>query len=374
MKKKAGNILGAWICFLKEAHRTFHISSHLINVSSLTAVFVSSVVLTLGHVWWLWLRVCECCLCFLITYCEISECALICIISFLSFFPSQFSAPFCPEKLNNFLFWQTSDCLEGVKISFSVLSSYYIPQARLPDRSPCDGTRACLGAVGAVLLMAVPGRGHWGQRAPPAPSRQSKPCHTRSACVRRHKAARKEPTKQRSSLSLPNIMSFCSVCLLGNLAAQAQQSACSLPCRTNRRMLPGMAVSQHPSPGEARAYSAALWPAVSYLGGHSWALCPSLMFWREVGELQEQHSWQSSQKGCSRQLGKANPSCGSWGGGVGVWGWGVGGGCVGKHRCPHTLAQMWPCWTSHPSFWVMWVIPHLRSCCHGAYFVVVLLS
>lgn len=329
MKTKAGNILGACIYFLNEAHRTFHITSYLINVSSLTAIFVSSVILMLGHIWWLWLRVCECYLCFPIIYCEISECALICIISFLSFFPSQFSAPFCPEKLSNFLFWQTSDCLEGKKISFSVSSSYSIPQTRLPDRSPYDGTGACLRAVGALLLMAVPGRGHWGQQAPSAPLRQSKPCHTQSACVRRHKAASKEPTKQRSRLPLPNIMSLCSACLVGNPAAQAKQSACSLPCHISRRMLPGMAAS-HTTPGPntqpqvrwglTLLSCAALWPAVSYLDGHSWALCPSSMFWREVALLQEQYSWQSSQKGCSRQLGKANPSCGSLGG------------CVGNHK------------------------------------------
>lgn len=48
---------------------------------------------------------------FLLYDCEMSECALICIISFLSFFPSQFSAPFCPEKLNYFLFGSTVPAL-----------------------------------------------------------------------------------------------------------------------------------------------------------------------------------------------------------------------------------------------------------------------
>jgi len=95
--------------------------------------------------------------------CEISECALICIISFLSFFPSQFSAPFCPEKLNNFLFWQRSSCLVGVKMSLSAVCSCRIPQARPPDRSPCDGPRGSGGRAGTnggarqgVMGLAAP--------------------------------------------------------------------------------------------------------------------------------------------------------------------------------------------------------------------------
>ena len=200
-----------------------------------------------------------------------SGCALICIISFLSFFASQFSAPFCPEKLNNFLFWQESDCLVGVKMSFSAVSSCCLPQARLPDRSPCDGTGARSGAAGALLLMAVPGRGRQGQRAPSAPPRQSGPRHTQSACVRRHKAASKEPTKQRSRLPLPNIMSLCSVCLVGNPAAQARHSAFSLPCHISRRFsaragsLLRHTRTQRPTPGEVRAFSLPLRRAGSYL-------------------------------------------------------------------------------------------------------------
>lgn len=268
---------------------------------------------------------------------EMSECALICIISFLSFFPSQFSAPFCPEKLNNFFFWQQSDCLVRVKMSFLAVSSCCIPQARLPDRSPCDGTGGCLGAAGALLLIAVPGRGRWGQRAPSVSLRQSGPHHTQSACVRRHKAASKEPTKQRSRLPLPNIMSLCSLSEILQHRQHIQPFHC--PATSAGGFLPGL-VASYTTPGP-NAQPWVRWglalPVCGKQGAtwmYSWAVCPST-FWREVAELQEQHSWQSSQKGCRRQLGRANLSCGSRGA------------VLASTSCPPTLTQTWPCWMSY---------------------------
>lgn len=118
---------------------------------------------------------------------------------------------------------------------FSAVSSCCKPQARLPDRSPCDGTRVLLGAVGALLLTAVPGRGCQGQLAPLVPPRQPGLRHTQSAYVRRHKAASKEPTKQKGRLLLPNIMSLCSACLIRHPAARVHYSASSLPGRISRR-------------------------------------------------------------------------------------------------------------------------------------------
>lgn len=56
---------------------------------------------------------------------------------------------------------------------------------------------------------------------PSMPPRWSGPHHVQSGCIRRHKPASKDPTKQRSRLLLPNIMSLCSVCLVGSSAAQA---------------------------------------------------------------------------------------------------------------------------------------------------------
>lgn len=109
------------------------------------------------------------------------------------------------------------------------------PQARLPDRSPCDGTRALLGAVGVLLLTAVPGRGCQGLLAPLVPLGQPGLCHTQSAYVRIHKTASKEPTKQKGRLPLPNIVSLCSACLIRHPAARVHYSASSLPCHISRR-------------------------------------------------------------------------------------------------------------------------------------------
>lgn len=300
---------------------------------------------------------------FLLYNCEMSECALICIISFLPFFPSQFSAPFCPEKLNNFLFWQQSHCLVGVKMSFSALSSCCIPQARLPDRSPSDGTGARSGAAGALLLMAVPGRGRWGQRAPSAAPRQSGPRHTQSACVRRHKAASKEPTKQRSRLprcqvSCPYALRASSETLQHRLGIQPFHC----PATSAGGFLPG-AVASYTTPGPD-AQPRVRWELALLLcdeQGATWmysrAVCPSV-FRREAAEPQEQHGCQSSPKGCSRQLGGANPSRGSRGA------------ALASTSCPPTLTQTWPSWMSHSPSWGTWVVPHRQTCCHIARSVV----
>lgn len=47
------------------------------------------------------------------------------------------------------------------------MPSCCVPVARLPDRSPNDGTEASWGAAGALLLIAVPGRGCRGPAGPP---------------------------------------------------------------------------------------------------------------------------------------------------------------------------------------------------------------
>lgn len=118
---------------------------------------------------------------------------------------------------------------------FPAVSPCCKPQARLPDRSPSYGSRALSGAVGVLLFMAVPGRGCQARLAPLVPPRQPGLCHTQSAYVRRCKAASKEPTKQKGRLLLPNIVSLCSVCLVGHPAARVQYSAPSLPCHISRR-------------------------------------------------------------------------------------------------------------------------------------------
>lgn len=59
------------------------------------------------------------------------------------------------------------------------------------------------------------------------PPRWSGQHHTQCACVRRYNPASKEPTKQNSRLLMPNIMSQCSVCLIGISAARPYHSASS---------------------------------------------------------------------------------------------------------------------------------------------------
>lgn len=47
------------------------------------------------------------------------------------------------------------------------MPSCCVPEARLPDRSPSDGTEAGWGAAGVLLLIVVPGRGCRGPAGPP---------------------------------------------------------------------------------------------------------------------------------------------------------------------------------------------------------------
>lgn len=86
---------------------------------------------------------------------------------FISVFPSQFSAPFCPEKLNNFLFLAVKQLPCWRKMPFSAVPSCCIPEASFPDRSSCNGTEAGWGAAGVLLLIAGTGRGCQGPAGPP---------------------------------------------------------------------------------------------------------------------------------------------------------------------------------------------------------------
>lgn len=324
-------------------HRIFPKTPPFIKVSSLNAIFVSSLIgdqdMFDGCAW-----VFESALyAFLLYDCEAPVCALICIISFLSFFPSQFSTPFCPEKLNNFLFWQQSNCLVGVKMSFSAVSSCCIPQARFPDRSPCVGTGAGWGAAGVLLLMAVPGRGCWG---PPWLPRGGLGRATRRVPA---SGGTRQPAKSPQSrwagspCQIPRPLAQCasSEALQHRLGVQPLHC----PATSAGGFLPGQVASytrtQCPALGEVQARS----PPLQWAGVYSWAVCSST-FWREVAELQEQRSWQ---KGCSRPV---------------LW---LLGGCVGKHKLP-SLTQMWPCWKSYQPHWVTWVIPvDLLSLCVFGY-------
>lgn len=276
---------------------------------------------------------------FLLYDCEMSEWALICIISFLSFFPSQFSAPFCPEKLNNFLFWQKSDCLVGAKMSFSAASSCCLPQARLPDRSPRDGTGARSGAAGALLWMAVPGRGRRGQRPPSAvwatPHAECLRQEAPGSQQRAHKAEEQ------------NSMSLCSACLVGNPAARARRSAFPLPCHISSRFSAGEPPVAFRTPPAPSAQPWVRWGLALPPLGRARSCLDVPPCWVPLHVLEG--GGRAARRGVSRQLGRANPSCGLPVGGCVGQAWAVilppaprRGGHAGPATAPPGLRESFP--------------------------------
>lgn len=199
-----------------------------------------------------------------------SECALICIISFLSFFSSQFSARFCPEKLNHFLFLAAERLPCWSKDVFFQLC----PLAASPRPDSLTGHPVMAPEPSweqwECCYSGSAGEGMPAQPAPLVPPRQPGLCHTQSAYVGRHRAASREPTKQKGSLLLPNIMSLCSACLIRRPAARVHYSLfLALPhqqdvCCQGRWALHHTR-TQSPALGEVRARSPTVWWAGRYL-------------------------------------------------------------------------------------------------------------
>lgn len=240
-----------------------------------------------------------------------SECALICIISFLSFFPSQFSAPFCPEKLSNFLFLAAEQLPCWSKTSFFSCAFLLRPRGQTPWQVTQRWHRGWLGSSRSAVINCSAREGMPGPSRPPsAPSRRSGPRHTQSACVRRHKPASKEPTKQRSRLPLPNIMSLCSACLFASPAAQARHSAFSFKAATSAGgFLPGkvafcatVGCDAQPQMGWGLALPLCSEQGATWL--YHQAACPC-MFWGEVAALVGAEQQEGGQE--AAQHSKAGP-------------------------------------------------------------------
>lgn len=148
--------------------------------------------LRLGNIRWLCLGVSEFSLCFLtIRLWNVWMCFD--LHYFISVFPSQFSALFCPEKLNYFLFFGSKATALLEKDVFFCCAFLLRPRGQPPWQVILWWHWSRLGSSRGAVINCRDREGMPGPSRPPSvPPRRSGLHHTQSACVRRHKPASKE--------------------------------------------------------------------------------------------------------------------------------------------------------------------------------------